>query len=99
MRPSLLHPLREPRHSRRRRRRRAAQTGEPRTAEPAREEPAREEPAREPVLRTYDLAVERVREAGGPIDHASYICQCGYLFSADVSTTVACPHCGADQAW
>jgi DNA-directed RNA polymerase subunit RPC12/RpoP len=40
-----------------------------------------------------------VREAGGPVDRASYACQCGYLFSAPVSTTVACPHCGVDQAW
>ncbi len=94
MRPSLLHPLREPRHSRRHRRRRAAPTGEPRTAEPA-----REAPAREPVAHACDPAVERVREAGGPIDQASYVCQCGYLFSAAVSTSVTCPRCGADQAW
>ena len=38
-------------------------------------------------------------EAGGPIDHASYTCQCGCVFSASVSTTVACPHCGVAQAW
>jgi hypothetical protein len=43
--------------------------------------------------------VERVREAGGPIDRASYSCACGYLFSASVSTSVSCPHCGAEQAW
>ena len=46
-----------------------------------------------------DLAVEKVREAGGPIDRAAYNCQCGYGFSASVSTTVSCPHCGAAQAW
>jgi Zn finger protein HypA/HybF involved in hydrogenase expression len=45
------------------------------------------------------LAVERVREAGGPLDEASYTCHCGYLFSAAVSATVVCPHCGSDQAW
>lgn len=43
--------------------------------------------------------VARVRRAGGPIDNASYTCACGYVFAASVSTTVACPHCGADQAW
>jgi hypothetical protein len=53
----------------------------------------------EPLYRERDLAVERVREAGGPIDRASYSCACGYLFSASVSTSVSCPHCGADQAW
>jgi hypothetical protein len=46
-----------------------------------------------------DLAVEKVREAGGPVDLASYGCHCGYHFSASVSTTVSCPHCGATQAW
>jgi hypothetical protein len=46
-----------------------------------------------------DPAVARVREAGGPVDEAAYSCECGYLFSAAVSTTVCCPHCGAGQAW
>lgn len=42
---------------------------------------------------------DRVRQAGGPEDRASYTCGCGYVFEADVSTSVACPHCGASQAW
>jgi hypothetical protein len=46
-----------------------------------------------------DRASARVREAGGPIDEASYSCDCGYVFCAPVSTTVACPNCGATQAW
>jgi hypothetical protein len=46
-----------------------------------------------------DATVQRVRLAGGPIDNASYTCACGFVFAASVSTTVACPHCGADQAW
>ena len=46
-----------------------------------------------------DLAVQRARAAGGPMDRASYACACGYLFLAAVSTTVACPHCQATQAW
>jgi hypothetical protein len=46
-----------------------------------------------------DRASARVREAGGPIDEASYACDCGFVFSAPVSTTVVCPHCGATQAW
>jgi len=41
----------------------------------------------------------RLREAGGPDDRAMYSCGCGYVFRADVSTSVACPHCGATQAW
>jgi hypothetical protein len=53
----------------------------------------------EPASRACDPAVERVRQAGGPIDSASYACACGYLFRASVSTSVTCPHCGADQAW
>lgn len=46
-----------------------------------------------------DPAVRRARDAGGPEDQATYVCGCGYLFSASVSTTVACPHCGCRQAW
>jgi hypothetical protein len=46
-----------------------------------------------------NATVTRVRLAGGPIDNASYTCSCGFVFAASVSTTVACPHCGADQAW
>lgn len=49
---------------------------------------------------TWEMStLARVREAGGPIDNASYTCACGFVFAASVSTTVACPHCGADQAW
>jgi hypothetical protein len=47
----------------------------------------------------HDPVVARVRNAGGPIDNASYSCSCGLVFAASVSTTVRCPHCGADQAW
>jgi hypothetical protein len=46
-----------------------------------------------------DIAARRVREAGGPIDMASYVCLCGFAFAAAVSTSVKCPHCGAPQAW
>jgi hypothetical protein len=47
-----------------------------------------------------DLADERrMRESGGPDDRAVYTCSCGYVFEADVSTSVTCPHCGTGQAW
>ncbi len=47
-----------------------------------------------------DLADERrLRQSGGPHDHATYACTCGYVFDAAVSTSVACPHCGTGQAW
>jgi hypothetical protein len=55
--------------------------------------------AAEPATKVADLAVARVRSAGGPLDEASYACSCGLLFRAPVSTTVACPHCHAQQAW
>jgi rubrerythrin len=35
----------------------------------------------------------------GPQDHALYACSCGYVFEAEVSTRVSCPHCGETQAW
>ena len=43
--------------------------------------------------------VVRARAAGGPLDNAHYGCDCGYQFSAAVSTTVSCPHCGNLQTW
>lgn len=88
MRPSLPHPRSEPRRSRRHRR--GSQRAAPAQASTA---------ARERVAVAADPAVRRVREAGGPTDRASYTCACGLLFSADVSTTVTCPHCGTGQAW
>ena len=57
-------------------------------------------PAPAPDAPADDLVDERrVREAGGPHDRAQYACTCGYVFHADVSTSVACPHCGTGQAW
>ena len=47
-----------------------------------------------------DLTDERrMRESGGPDDRAMYTCSCGYVFEADVTTSVTCPHCGTGQAW
>jgi hypothetical protein len=98
MRPKLLHPLRE------RSRERPERRGHERRAEQRRAEPRvivmdAEPPPSAILPNNRDLAAEQVRRAGGPLDVAVYNCSCGYLFSASVSTTVACPHCGADQAW
>ncbi|MGO9489742.1 MAG: hypothetical protein ACLQBB_12025 [Solirubrobacteraceae bacterium] len=97
MRPRLLNPLREAatdRPARRGHRRRAERHGG--EARPAR---TPEPPLGERAVRACDPEAERVRQAGGPLDEAFYTCGCGYRFSAAVSTTVACPHCGTDQAW
>lgn len=95
MRASLLHPLSEPRH---RRRNRSGRHTAP-LSEPPPQRSAAPQQAAAPPSPSCDPDVRRVREAGGPVDRASYACECGYLFSASVSTTVACPHCGSDQAW
>ncbi len=92
--PLPQHPFAERRHSRRRHARRET------VAAPVLETP----PVREVTLVAHrpsssDPAVQRVREAGGPIDRASYTCMCGCVFLAPVSTTVQCPHCSAAQAW
>ena len=44
-------------------------------------------------------AIARAQRAGGPEDRALYACACGYQFTAPVSASVYCPHCGAEQAW
>jgi hypothetical protein len=41
----------------------------------------------------------RAKRSSGPQDRALYACQCGYAFTAEVSTSVGCPHCGTSQAW
>ncbi|HEY1457991.1 MAG TPA: hypothetical protein VGF15_05695 [Solirubrobacteraceae bacterium] len=68
-------------------------------AQPRTLTPAVEPPQASTARGTPDFALERARAAGGPLDEASYSCQCGCLFEASVSTTVVCPHCGASQAW
>jgi predicted Zn-ribbon and HTH transcriptional regulator len=96
MRASLPHTLRERRRSRTGRHRRAA-IGASDTARAAAQTSACAATA--PTAQSVDLAAQRVRDAGGPIDEASYACHCGFVFRAPVSTTVACPHCRATQAW
>jgi rubrerythrin len=41
----------------------------------------------------------RAQRTPAPEDLALYRCQCGYVFKAEVTTSVGCPHCGTDQAW
>ena len=41
----------------------------------------------------------RERSGPAPQDRALYSYSCGFVFSHDVSTSVACPHCGDTQAW
>ena len=41
----------------------------------------------------------RAKRSGGPEDRALYSCHCGHAFTAEVSTSVGCPRCGAGQAW
>jgi len=91
MRPSILHPLGDRRYSRRQGR--PVRIGRRDRAE------GRGADHRPPESVAIDPAVARARAAGGPVDHASYSCGCGYLFVAAVSTTVLCPHCGTGQAW
>ena len=55
---------------------------------------------RTPAPGEDDLFDERrLRASGGPNDRAQYACGCGYVWEADVSASVACPNCGASQAW
>jgi hypothetical protein len=83
VRANIPHTIRERRPLRKRRGRRAAGTPQAVTSAPG----------------SSDRAVQRARDAGGPVDHASYNCECGYVFVAPVSTTVKCPHCDSGQAW
>jgi hypothetical protein len=65
--------------------------------EPAAPQVEEPEPAAE---QEDDLTDERrLRSSGGPNDRAQYTCGCGFVWEADVSASVACPHCGTSQAW
>ena len=44
-------------------------------------------------------AMPQKRHGGHSQDRALYNCQCGFVFEANVSTSVGCPHCGGTQAW
>jgi hypothetical protein len=66
-----------------------------RPARSARPEPP--QPAPEPPSQSSET--QAARRAGGPEDHALYSCMCGYVFTAEVTTSVGCPHCGTEQAW
>lgn len=46
-----------------------------------------------------DRGERKTRAAGGPQDTAFYRCACGHGFAGRVTTHVACPRCGSDQAW
>jgi hypothetical protein len=73
-----------------------AKPGRPRTV-PDRRAPR--EPGRAPAPRDGLADERRLRSEGGPEDLAVYQCGCGCVFEARVSTSVACPHCAAGQAW
>jgi hypothetical protein len=66
-----------------------------------REPPATEVAEPEPAAAGEDDLFDerRLRASGGPNDRAQYTCGCGYVWETDVSASVACPHCGASQAW
>ena len=49
--------------------------------------------------RAAAVPAARRRRSDAPQDHAFYTCSCGYAFTAQVSTSVGCPHCGTSQAW
>jgi len=65
---------------------RRASSPRPRRAEQA----ARPAPSR---------ATRDARRGPGSQDKALYACMCGYAFTAAVTTSVGCPHCGSEQAW
>jgi len=67
---------------------------------PSRTRARRTHEARETVVQSQAcIATADAARAGGPEDQALYACGCGYAFTAEVTTSVGCPHCGTQQAW
>jgi len=58
--------------------------------------PRRRRPGRKTAIAP---ARERNKRANLTQDAALYSCGCGYVFTAPVTTSVGCPHCGCAQAW
>jgi hypothetical protein len=71
----------------------------PATARVSQHAPAPLVPPAPAARRVDDGVPVRRRMHGSPQDTATYHCHCGYVFEADVSTSVGCPHCGTGQAW
>lgn len=55
--------------------------------------------AERPPIADEHLAERRHRECVSCEDNALYSCSCGFQFTAPVTTSVVCPHCGTAQAW
>ncbi len=67
---------------------------------PARDAPRRREPHPVPApARPAPPAPATRRRPPAPQDRAFYTCECGFAWTADVTASVGCPHCGATQAW
>jgi hypothetical protein len=60
-----------------------------------------ERPARPKRRRTRHESTSTRDQArvGPPQDRATYSCGCGFVFQADVTTSIGCPHCGSELAW
>jgi hypothetical protein len=65
-----------------------------RTERSARPKRRRARHAPRPASPTRDQA-----RVGPPQDRATYNCACGFIFQADVTTSIGCPHCGSELAW
>jgi hypothetical protein len=55
--------------------------------------------AEQPVRSVPSSATLDARRGPASQDKALYSCMCGYAFTAAVTTSVGCPHCGTSQAW
>ena len=66
----------------------------PRTAPAA----GRRSPEPEP-RQALSVSQVRARRGGGPEDRALYSCECGFVWTDEVTASPGCPHCGLPQAW
>ena len=55
--------------------------------------------AKHPAQHAPSSATRDARRGLATQDKALYACMCGYAFTAAVTTSVGCPHCGSEQAW
>ena len=66
-----------------------------RRSERLRQTPRRTTESRQPM----PVSQVRARRGSGPEDRALYGCECGFAWTAEVTASPSCPHCGQPQAW
>jgi hypothetical protein len=72
----------------------------PKTRTPRRQRRQSQAPARRaPQRPALSVSQVRARRGSGIEDRALYSCECGFVWTGEVTASPCCAHCGTPQAW